>query len=107
MIKKEIIGDDYPTYEQVVNEYHESKKLKKEENHLAELFSMESTLNTLICEYCSYVPTEEIGSQMLDLNNKLLKAMNARKKELGITEWWGYEDEPQPKSLLKYYTEKK
>ena len=64
-----------------------------EENHLAELFSMESTLNTLICEYCAYNPTSEIAGQMLDLNIKLLNSMNARKKELGVTEWWGYEDD--------------
>jgi fumarate hydratase class II len=64
-----------------------------EEDHLAELFSMESVLNTLICEYCGYEPTKEIARQMLELNTSLLKAMNARKKELGVTEWWGYEDD--------------
>jgi hypothetical protein len=73
----------------------------KEEDHLAELFSMESTLNTLICEYCAYKPTQEIARQMLDLNTSLLKAMNARKKELGVTEWWGYEDDKPQEEVAK------
>ena len=65
----------------------------KEENHLAELFSMESTLNTIINEFCGYKPTEDIADKMLELNCKLLDAMNDRKKELGVTEYWGYCDE--------------
>ena len=65
-----------------------------EENQLAELFSMESTLNTIINELCAYEPTEKIANKMLDLNCTLLEAMNDRKKELGVTEYWGYCDEP-------------
>jgi len=64
-----------------------------EENHLAELFSMECSLNTIINELCCYEPTKNIANKMLDLNSKLLDAMNKRKKELGVTEYWGYCDE--------------
>jgi hypothetical protein len=90
---KEIIGDDYPTYEQVVNEYHESKKSKEEGNHLCGLFSYECTLNNVIHEFGGYAPTKEIAIKMQKLNDDLINVMNARKKELGITEDWGYEDE--------------
>ena len=66
---KEIIGDDYPTYEQVVNEYHESKKSKEEGNHLCGLFSYECTLNNVIHEFGGYAPTKEIAIKMQKLSS--------------------------------------
>jgi hypothetical protein len=66
---------------------------EEESNELAELFMYECTLNTLICEYHRYEPTKEVASKMFDLNHELLDAMNARKKELGVTEHYGYCDE--------------
>ena len=66
---------------------------EKESNRLSDLFMYECSLNNLICEYHGYEATKEVASKMFDLNDELLDAMNARKRELGITEHYGYCDE--------------
>ena len=95
-MNKEIIGDDYPTYEGFIKEYHSQQYFRKEFDKLAELFSYECTLNSMIHEFGGYKPTLDIANKMQELNRDLLDVMNARKKEMGIAEHWGYEDEPKP-----------